>query len=233
MTTKIIEIIEKLNSSSHHFLPAAKLRRMAGVFTCSSSYRVPTHGADVCPGLQKCATPILRLLHWPRVTADWRLGAAVLSSLISQAKLLRCTETGGAVPGDTHPAIPLSQPAPSCPTFLLSACGPLTCCNPHQMLVAVSFSDLSFRSLEVVSEKQLYWANTEKSLANTLCSFRCLSLIRGSSWKKRWIEQFVDLKIVMTVHLKTSLVEPVLPQKKATVYSRKLNLDEICFAAWI
>lgn len=196
--------------------------------TCSSSYRMPTHGADVCPGLYRCATPILRLLHWPRVTADWRLGAAVLSSLISQAKLLRCTETGGAVPGDTHPAIPCHSRPPLVLPFSCQPVAPLSRCNPHQVLVAVSFLELSFRSLEVVSEKQLYWANTEKSLANTLCSFRCLSLIRGSSWKKHWIEQFVDLKIVMTVHLKTSLVELILSQKKA-----KLKLGENFFAAWI
>ncbi|TNN86197.1 hypothetical protein EYF80_003614 [Liparis tanakae] len=43
-----------------------------------------------------------------------RLGAAVLSALISQAKLPRCSETGGIVPGDTRPAI-LCQRRPPAP----------------------------------------------------------------------------------------------------------------------
>lgn len=58
----------------------------------------------------QCVTCILCLVLWPHVTADWRLGAAVLSSMISQAKLLRYMETGGMVPGDTHPAIRCHSP---------------------------------------------------------------------------------------------------------------------------
>ena len=138
---------------------------------CQTSHaaQVPVLNAEAClrrvSGLYSVWLTYFVLCCDPCVTADWRLGAAVPSSLISQPKLLRYTETGGIVPGDTHPASPVTGSLPFClPPSFPASCQPvapsLARIHPASKLFSASFWHPLVRNVKVLHGKQLFWART-------------------------------------------------------------------------
>lgn len=152
MTAKIIEIIEKLNSAPHNF-PLAHTGKPV-VSELRMRHRCPLLNAGACSRPVQCVTSILCFVLWPHVTADWKLGALVLSSVISQAKLFEIHGDRGESYLVT-PTLPSPVPCAVCCLSLLPPVSlwPLT--GGFLVLLPVVLIPF-YQKFEVVHGKQLH-----------------------------------------------------------------------------